>query len=73
MSQETMEWLNNNTLIGCTDMRITNGQPATAWHYMECYQGDELIIMKAQFLLLILKGVFLIGSRLSAKLLHWSL
>ena len=32
---------NNNTLIGCTDMRIANGQPATAWHYMECYQGDE--------------------------------
>ena len=41
MSQETMEWLNNNTLIGCTDMRTANGQPSHAWHYMECWQGDE--------------------------------
>ena len=35
MSQETMEWLNNNTLIGMTDQR------SHAWHYQECYQGEE--------------------------------
>ena len=35
MSQETMQWLNNNTVIGMTDQR------GEAWHYMSCYQGDE--------------------------------
>jgi phage/plasmid-like protein (TIGR03299 family) len=35
MSQETLEWLNVNTLIGYTDQR------KTAWHYREALQGDE--------------------------------
>ena len=36
MSQETMEWLNKNTLIGFTDKRGHN-----AWHYRADLQGDE--------------------------------
>lgn len=35
MSAETMEWLNNNTLIGFTERR------GTAWHYRETLQGQE--------------------------------
>jgi len=35
VSQETMKWLNNNTLIGFTDKR------GNAWHYRESDQGDE--------------------------------
>ena len=35
MSAETMEWLNQNTLIGLT------GQRGTAWHYRKSDQGDE--------------------------------
>jgi phage/plasmid-like protein (TIGR03299 family) len=35
MSRETLEWLNNNTLIGFTAKR------GTAWHYREGLQGTE--------------------------------
>jgi phage/plasmid-like protein (TIGR03299 family) len=35
VSQETMEWLNNNTLIGFTDKR------GNAWHYRKADQGVE--------------------------------
>lgn len=35
MSQETQEWLNNNTLIGFTEKR------GNAWHYQASLQGDE--------------------------------
>ena len=35
MSKETLEWLNNNTLIGYTDSK------GKAWHYSETHQGDE--------------------------------
>jgi len=35
MSQETIEWLNQQTLIGHTDKR------GNAWHYRESAQGDE--------------------------------
>jgi len=35
MSKETMEWLNQNCLIGYTNKR------GTAWHYKESSQGDE--------------------------------
>jgi phage/plasmid-like protein (TIGR03299 family) len=35
MSQETMQWLNLNTLIGFTDQR------GTAWHYRAVEQGQE--------------------------------
>lgn len=35
MSQETMEWLNRNVLIGYTDER------GHAWHYRASDQGDE--------------------------------
>lgn len=35
MSQETSKWLNNNTLIGFTDVR------GNAWHYRESDQGVE--------------------------------
>ena len=35
MSQETMQWLNNNVLIGFTDKR------GTAWHYRASDQGAE--------------------------------
>lgn len=35
MSQETMEWLNNYTLVGFTDKR------GKAWHYRVEDQGDE--------------------------------
>lgn len=35
MSAETLEWLNNNTLIGFTERR------GNAWHYKESAQGNE--------------------------------
>ncbi|GAA1895187.1 DUF932 domain-containing protein [Streptantibioticus ferralitis] len=35
MSKETLQWLNNNTLIGFTDQR------GTAWHHRASLQGDE--------------------------------
>lgn len=35
MSQESLEWLNQNTLIGFTDKR------GEAWHYRASDQGDE--------------------------------
>ena len=35
MSRETSEWLNQNTLIGNTDIR------GTAWHYRVNHQGSE--------------------------------
>jgi phage/plasmid-like protein (TIGR03299 family) len=35
MSQETIEWLNQNTLIGHTEKR------GNAWHYRASAQGDE--------------------------------
>lgn len=35
MSKETLDWLNNNTLIGFTEKR------GTAWHYHRGYQGTE--------------------------------
>ena len=35
MSQETMEWLNTQVLIGFTEVR------GNAWHYREACQGDE--------------------------------
>src|SRR3990170_534732 len=35
MSQETMEWLNTQTLIGFTEKR------GNAWHYQASLQGDE--------------------------------
>jgi phage/plasmid-like protein (TIGR03299 family) len=35
MSQETMQWLNTNTLVGFTDKR------GTAWHYRASEQGSE--------------------------------
>ena len=35
MSNETMQWLNDNTLIGFTD------KYGRAWHYDESLQGDE--------------------------------
>ncbi len=35
MSRETMQWLNQNTLIGFTDNR------GTAWHYRASDQGEE--------------------------------
>lgn len=35
MSQETMQWLNTQTLIGYTDKR------GTAWHYRASDQGEE--------------------------------
>lgn len=35
MSKETLQWLNNNTLIGNTDVR------GAAWHYRASDQGDE--------------------------------
>lgn len=35
MSQETMQWLNTNTLIGFTSKR------GNAWHYKASEQGDE--------------------------------
>ena len=35
MSQESLEWLNQNVLIGFTEKR------GTAWHYRESAQGDE--------------------------------
>ena len=35
MSQETMQWLNNNVLVGFTDKR------GEAWHYRASDQGDE--------------------------------
>lgn len=35
MSKETLEWLNQNTLIGFTERR------GNAWHYKESAQGDE--------------------------------
>ena len=35
MSQETLEWLNQNVLVGFTDQR------GNAWHYRMSEQGDE--------------------------------
>ncbi len=35
MSRETLQWLNNQTLIGFTEKR------GNAWHYAEALQGDE--------------------------------
>src|ERR1039458_6759621 len=35
MSQETLEWLNQQTVIGHTDKR------GNAWHYRESAQGEE--------------------------------
>ncbi len=35
MSQETLEWLNTNVLVGFTSKR------GNAWHYKESAQGDE--------------------------------
>jgi len=35
MSKESLQWLNSNTLIGCTDKR------GTAWHWRAQEQGDR--------------------------------
>ena len=35
MSKESLQWLNTNTLIGCTDKR------GTAWHWRAQEQGDR--------------------------------
>ena len=35
MSKESLQWLNSNTLIGCTDKR------GTAWHWRSEEQGDR--------------------------------
>lgn len=42
MSQETIDWLNNNVLVGFTEKRKSPGNPdGVAWHYNKSYQGDE--------------------------------
>ncbi len=35
MSKESLQWLNTNTLIGCTDKR------GTAWHWRAQEQGEQ--------------------------------
>ncbi len=35
MSKESLQWLNTNTLIGCTDKR------GTAWHWRSEEQGEQ--------------------------------
>lgn len=41
MSRETMEWLNNMTLIGLTDKRKSQWNEGFAWHYRAEFQGAE--------------------------------
>ena len=42
MSQETMDWLNKNVLVGFTESRKSPGNPdGVAWHYDKKFQGDE--------------------------------